>query len=593
MILLLAVSLLLIFITLTLGIFTREILSRGFRTALPTDLLELFLLGLLLSSIYFHLLSFFLPTDYRSLLPLAILSIFVIWRFKDQSRAAGRSIRQNLRLFFSRRNWPITTLVGIVSLAYWILPNANEDSIVYHIQSILWYEKFKVVPGLANLNGRLGFDPAPFLIESAWSFSKPAGQSLYPLNGVAALFLYAWLLLRMLRAGRMLPRLLYGSLLILTCRATLIYLPSPSPGILQHICIAYVLIRLAENSLTGRKDLSGNLVPAIIILYAIIVKPTAFALLPALLYLFFTLPQAQRSPALIARTTLLGLLIFLPWLGRNYILSGYFVFPFPSTGWLHPDWQVPPDAVKVEMNYIDRWPKALESFTPAAIARSRTVVGWFPYWVRNALRERLVDVLTVLIALVSPLYWLIRLIIRRSPAPLLIPWAIAFLATVAWLLASPVFRFGAMYIYVSLLLPALDAVDAFALKPQKRPSANGLTRQLLRIPAAIGLTLLAVFYIYSGFNRPTTYRFTLADCWWRPLRSMWHNDRERVDFPYRTLKNGTKLYIADDTHFCINAGLPCMQFNYGIVEMRGTRLEDGFRITVDEVKLHYPDLLKY
>ncbi|HVU95808.1 MAG TPA: hypothetical protein VHE34_11320 [Puia sp.] len=622
MLLLLGDSLLLIFITLSLGLFTRKILARLFRTPLHTDLLELLLLGLLASSLYFNLLSFFLPVNQWTLVPPAILALFVNVQYRDQTHAIMQSIRRNLRFFFAPRHWPFTTLIGIVCLIYWILPNPSQDSTIYHIESILWYEKFKVVPGLANLNGRLGFNPACFLIESAYSFSALTGEALYPLNGVAALFFYAWLLVRMLRAGRTVRGLLYCGFIILVYRITLIYIPSTSPGVMQQVCMCYILIKLAENNLAGSmrapdgleekmgrsahtadvcppwqtakggSSLADNAVPAIIILYAIIVKPAAFALLPALLYQFFNLPRTQRTPALIGRTALVGLLIFLPWMGRNYILSGYLAFPFSATGWFHPDWKVPADVVKMEINYINQIPKTEGDFSPIAIARSKTLFGWFPEWVRKSLSLRPMDMVFLFMALLSPFYWGIRIFLRKTRAPLLAPWVIVAIATLAWLQASPVFRFGSTYVYLCFMLPMFDAADTFFHpSPQKQAAVAGPARWFPAL-ALVALTLTGVFYIRSGFTRGSTYPFTLADCWLKPLRSIDYNAKEKMDFPFRVLSNGTKMYLSDDNHHCINACLPCMEFNYGTVEMRGSRLDEGFRTTIDEVKLHYPQFLK-
>jgi|GEM_PF-1208130 len=594
MILLFADSILMILITLALGIFARELLSRLFRTPLHTDLLELFLLGLLFSSIYFNLLSFWLPIDYRTLIPLAILTIVVTFKYRSQTRAVVHSIRDNCRLFISRRFWPFIALVGIVLFTYWILPLQSYDSLIYHYESVHWYEAFKVVPGLANLNGRLGFNPAPFLIESAYAFSVPVGQALYPLNGIVAFLLYAWLLLRALRAERAVPALLYGLLLILIYRITLVYINSPTPGVVQNACMCYTLIRLTENSLAGRKSLADNAIPVVIILYAIIVKPATFALLLALPWLFFSLPKTQRTPALLLRTAFLALLIFLPWLVRNYILTGYLVFPFSLTGWFHPDWKVPADIVKMEIFIINKIPKIEFNSSPQALAQAATPFGWFPNWVQTSLHIRPADIFNLFLALLSPLYWLIRFIRRKGPAPLLAPWALAFIATLAWLQACPSFRFGSIYVYCSFLLPAFDAFYTFFYPYQKTPASVPPTPRARWYPATmlLAMALSAVVYIYKEAARVKIYRVDLTACWLKPFRPIDYNDREKMSFPYRILRNGTKMYMADDDHQCINTCLPCQQFNYGRVEMRGTRLDQGFRSLVDEVRLNYAEFLR-
>jgi hypothetical protein len=143
------------------------------------------------------------------------------------------------------------------------------------------------------------------------------------------------------------------------------------------------------------------------------------------------------------------------------------------------------------------------------------------------------------------------------------------------------------------MIPLFDLAHTLSTSRSKRTVA-WLTYLPRVYPVALLLPLLlaGTFYIYTGLTHYTTYRFTLADCWLRPLKAIWYNQQEKKDFPYGVLKNGTKIYMADQHHQCINACLPCMEFNYGEIEMRGARLDEGFRNIRDEVKQHYPQYVR-
>ncbi|HEX9513858.1 MAG TPA: hypothetical protein VF939_25380, partial [Puia sp.] len=199
MLLLLADSLLLIFLTLSLGILTLNILDRLFRVTIQSDLLGTFLAGLIPSTIYFNIISFWLPVNYLSLIPLALISLLVFRQHKERFRQEALSIREQLNRILQPSNWVFTGGLLVLLLYFSILPGINADSKGYHYLSILWYEKYKVIPGLANVHGRYAFNPAAFIIQSAYSFTGLTGQSIYPLNTVLiGLFLF-WLLVRMLR----------------------------------------------------------------------------------------------------------------------------------------------------------------------------------------------------------------------------------------------------------------------------------------------------------------------------------------------------------------------------------------------------------
>src|SRR5882762_307191 len=175
-------ALLLILITTSLGILLQNGLEKVFHVRIQSDLLGVFLTGLVGSTIYFNILSFWLPVNYLSLIPLAVGSLLIFWRNKEKYRQISLSIRQQLNRLLSRPYLLFTGCLLIMLFCFCVVPCINTDSKGYHYQSILWFEKFKVVPGLANVHGRYAFNPAAFIIQSAYSFTGLTGQSIYPLN---------------------------------------------------------------------------------------------------------------------------------------------------------------------------------------------------------------------------------------------------------------------------------------------------------------------------------------------------------------------------------------------------------------------------
>ena len=197
MLLLFIDSLLLILITTNLGILAQAGLNKLFRCTIQSDPFGIFLMGLIFTTIYLNIVSFGFPVDYRSLAPLLVISIFIPAACKKEARSLSISFHATWRLVRAHR-W-ISLCLFILLFLYWIKPSTNPDSAGYHYLSILWYEKYKVVPGLANLDGRYAFNPAAFIIQSAYSFSGPAGQAIYPLNGVITGLFLSWLATRLIR----------------------------------------------------------------------------------------------------------------------------------------------------------------------------------------------------------------------------------------------------------------------------------------------------------------------------------------------------------------------------------------------------------
>ena len=317
----------LIFITISLGILLQLGLEKVFGFAIQTDLLGVFLAGLVLSTIYFNLLSFWLPVDYRSLIPLAAVGLCSYIRFRSRYRGLWLSIRQQ---WTDVRGWLLPFLcLALLLFVYGVKPPTNPDSVNYHFLSILWGEKYKVVPGLANLQEAYAFNPASFIIQSAFSFTGLAGQSLYPLNGVISALFLLWILSRLYSCRNSWPAWSGFFFLVISYRYLLGNMSSPNSDQLVQICLSYSLMRLCELLFTKEVGVSKMILPCIILLYAPVAKMSACPALFLVLFIFCLLLKKERRARLTLTLVTMGLLIYLPWIGRNFIMSGWLVFPLP------------------------------------------------------------------------------------------------------------------------------------------------------------------------------------------------------------------------------------------------------------------------
>jgi hypothetical protein len=462
------------------------------------------------------------------------------------------------------------------------LPNLNNDSKEYHYLSILWYEKYKVIPGLANVHGRFAFNPASFIIQSAYSFTGPLGQSIYSLNGLVTLLFLLWVLARMLDYRHSFAGLAYLVLFTLACRTLFINVSSPSSDTLVFICITWSLISLSDNG-TGTLSLSSTLIPLIIILFAPIVKLSAYPLLLILPPLFYLLPGTVPKIPLFTKLLAIALLIYLPWLGRNYILSGYLVYPLPYPDLFHPDWKVPKDVLLVDYYYIKY---GVNHFIPdrTDIARlqSQSFLQWFISWIRS--QPSVVNLLILFLAIFSPIAWGILYLWRKRTDTLkFLCWLVSYIGIWIWMISSPEFRFGIVFLSLSVFFPLFL-----------------LTKNISSINPVIPRTLLTLLFIlpiinyllearYERYQNSKAKSTTLVDGWLFPLKDPAYTIQDnRPGFRYKILNTGVKLYIADSAHLCINTDQPCMVWEYGEIEMRGTRMDEGFRTTKNEVWEHFP-----
>ncbi|MBS1603990.1 MAG: hypothetical protein JST42_15085 [Bacteroidetes bacterium] len=596
MLLLLIDSLLLLALTICIGLFSHAILQKLFNVFIKPELLAIFLLGLFASSIYFSILSFWLPLDYFTLIPLGVLGSISGFTLRDRLSVIFRSLFPDLRLLASPYRLAATACLFTVLFYFWIIPPGNVDSPNYHYLSILWYERYKVIPGLANVHSAYAYNPISFVLQAPWSFTRITGQSLYPLNGVVLGLFFSWLLLRSFRTPSPGMAAVYLGVILILFTPLLQNISAPSSDSLVDVCLAWPIIRLTEVLLFEKPELSNVLVPALILLYAPVAKLSSFYVLPIPALIFFFLPRNEKKPGLIFKTIAVGALVYIPWIGRNYIMTGYPIYFYSGLDFFHPDWQVPPSLLRLQ-TYLTCIQTKVDSpdvtwSTPLPLSR------WFLPWI-NAffINKTPLNAAFFFAGMLSPLYWFLPGAARRCKRPLLL-WLLTYAGVWTWFLSAPALRFGAVPLTLSAVIPILcwlskgpdsshpDISSGFP--PANRPPAPAAYPLLLTLLLIAG----AFYYIRSGSKKPTTYPFALKDCWLFPLKDIAYTrfggEHRRKTFPYHQLNAEVKMYIADDNHICICTDLPCMGNYYGDLEARGSSVEDGFRMKKDRIPELFP-----
>lgn len=576
-------AILLLLITLSQGVLFKKGLEKLFRTSIETDLLGIFLAGLIFSTVYFSLVSFWWPVNFLCLLPLVAAHLLFFVFSRDTYRQLVLLLRQRAGFVFRREHALPAVCLLLLLYFYLARPPGNPDSVGYHYLSILWYEKFKVVPGLANLHGRYAFNPASFILQAAYSFTGLTGRSIYPLNCVTTgLFLY-WLLARILRHRRTWTGLVYFILLLILGRETLGNMSSPSSDLLVLVCVVYTVLRFFELLRAGDITPRSLIIPMLVGLFAPIAKLSAYPMALILVFMLYRLPGGRAKMLLAGRMALVALLLYLPWLGRNVILSGWLVYPFPYADFFHADWKAPKEVLLVDY-YFARYSPILGAKLLQYHQRpSLAFRNWFPAWFLNVRVIAPTVFLIMIVALCSPLLWLTGFIIKRKPvnATDVLYWLVYAMAW-AWVLTSPDIRFGMNFLALSIALALLPA------------AAGGRNIPAFVIPVLF--TAFTGWYLYAGYifiRKDRQRRIDIGavddkNPWIYPLQHPVYMRRSAQGLPYTIMNTGVKLYHPTRTLSCNETCLPCMSWPYGEIEMRGNTLSEGFRTTRNEVKKVFP-----
>ncbi|MDQ1087927.1 hypothetical protein [Siphonobacter sp. SORGH_AS_1065] len=422
----------------------------------------------------------------------------------------------------------------------------------YHAPMIRWISEYAVVPGLANVNYRFGFNNASFLTEAFFSLRFLTGESYHVLNGWLMLVLFGWGLKSILhKPQRMSDWLILGMGVLFLWHAHW-RLASPSPDHPAQILVGLVFY-LMTRQVEGSGASSERLLIVWLTLLAFTIKmSTLMALLvPVVLFVDCFRKRSYRQASLLV---VVGLIPLLWWLGANLILTGYILYPTtsPLIDWFSFDWKVPTSVI--EQGLIN-----LSGGTKLSPVNGLFDFSWIPHWFASQL---LPDQVLLIFLFGWPLAAMIQW--KRTVQFLMqYPnwfWLLlmSFAGVIFWFINAPEFRFGMGFIVAALLI---------GYAPFRRPVPK------LFSLGAVGFLSLAL--VYASFKRqfpplvtPDFYPKASVTVYpLPPLQLYVANDDPRV-------VHGIKGYWSN----CQDAALPCSPYYNPALSMRGATLQDGFKI---------------
>ncbi|NDV77443.1 hypothetical protein D0T57_00460 [Dysgonomonas sp. 511] len=222
------------------------------------------------------------------------------------------------------------------------------DSLFYHHQNIRWNEEFAVVPGLGNLDDRYGFNSNYLLLSAVFTFRFVLSEAIYPLQPFIVTIIGSWILYEFIRSGFETRRLFILVSYILLCWVSIYFLGNTSTDILPNFIIFYIVARL----ILYPHILKENYLLLIILpVFLLTCKLSSCALAILSVYLIYQLIKNKRYLDVGFLCTA-GLIIVLPWLVRNVIISGYLIYPLYQIDLFSFDWKVPLEAAVKQKAYI-------------------------------------------------------------------------------------------------------------------------------------------------------------------------------------------------------------------------------------------------
>jgi hypothetical protein len=316
--------------------------------------------------------------------------------------------------------------------------NLMGDSLLYHIQTLMWFKSDKVVVGLANIHDRFGFNSLWHLFLALIT-AEISPTHYVDAGGVAVAFLFGGFI-----SARGFEKkqendndwLIYGFLFFIFFviwgkGSQLDALGSPSTDLPAGIYTLVLLTLWWE----WQKDLKKNRALGLLGLVALslMIKLSQIHLVLIALQVSWFLWKGKTKSTLFVTAGILGL-FFLMWMFRSWLLSGCFIFPSAVTCWPSVGWRLPlPEVIDVS-NWIKSWPRT-PSVPPAEVLNSW---GWLPGWFERSWQIKAVRISMVLMVIgFIPLIGQRRSLSTRDRRVLVY----SFFAFGIWFMLAPDWRF--------------------------------------------------------------------------------------------------------------------------------------------------------
>ncbi len=526
-------------------------------------LTHVILLGLLSLTTLCNLGSLWFPVDMKMCLSLSIGAVLLCgfnyrsWRAYLKKQHESFSLHRITAVYF--------LLLLAIALIKTIGPSEIEDEAAYHLPLIRWMEHYPVVPGIANIEDRMGFNPVSYIANALFGVSWLYKGGLYDLNSllfvlVGGSFLYD--LRRLLQGAH--QHLLSGAIQALSLVFLFrIYLTSMDADFLNIYGVIYLLVNIirkmeANQMRFGQADWQSAWA-LLFFCFLVTNKFSAILMAPIAFWLLLKFIQEKQLRALTLTVVCVSLIVF-SWIARNYYISGFMVYPVYFLDLFDVDWKTPPELVVGQYHYVSEFAKTelVRPFNTYVLAEP-SLKDWLPVWF-SLIWQQLLGKVVVLGMGASLLLWFHTFLFKKNRpfSDLQILAGLLFFAIAIWFWRIPALRFGWPWLLTFIAISLFIHLQP-SIKAQGRLAAIGLY-----ILLAVSLLRSTIVSVQEGFD--------LKKHWLHPAPVAYE-----ANYSSQHLSQIKVEVAADD--FCRDALPPCLPKHYHPgLQARGNRVEDGFRI---------------
>lgn len=538
------------------------------------------LVGFMLTNVYAEIWSIFSPVNMWAVYILVFITLVIAYMCKQD-------MAETVNISKTPKPAVIASVAVILLMAYGSSRGyMHYDTTLYHASAIRWIEEYGVVPGLANLQSRYGYNSAEFAHNALYSFKWYTGRSLHCTTGflamVSAHLLYDKELFTGRRTIQSVDFVRIGLLYYLG--VLFAQMVSPASDYVANLLIFDILILMLGRVKDRTLPADHYVLISLLAIYGITVKVSLapMVLICLIPFVYYIIKKDVRS---ILFCIVSGLVIAVPYFIRGYILSGWILYPSTLIKLGNPDWQVPVGEAQYDAKEISMWGRGI---TDATKWGEVTLTNWIPSWFAALDTVEKVLITAVIASAVVLVAIEIRLGLSKNRGGLQrynillelpIAW-IMLLGVITWFVGAPLVRYGLGFV-LSFPLLVVGILYELVFREVRIAGINKDRTGSDRSSPGERKEIVgrALFLIIAGVMVLMKVKGLVVDIAGSLDRDclIWQQDYEDPEaFTYEV--NGVTIYVAKN-----GGGMGYNKFPSSIevkdnIELRGSELKDGFRV---------------
>jgi hypothetical protein len=250
---------------------------------------------------------------------------------------------------------------------------------------------------------------------------------------------------------------------------------SSGTDILSMLLLLYIGSKWCEKTEEETDSLNPWCFCCLAAVYAVTVKLSAAVLVLLVVYPAYMLIK-RRAYGKIIGNLLAGILIAIPFLIRNVIISGYLIYPYSGIDLFSVDWKMDEAVLEMDRQDITMFGRGITD----AADYDQSLSQWLPHWfLSKEWGDRMIIILGTAAA-VMVCYFLINAL-RNKRFDKAVFMAVSLGGLLFWFVSAPLMRYGEVYFFIMMAI----ALGEWQCAPKTK---------LLRYGVPVLLLLLGIMY---------------------------------------------------------------------------------------------------